>query len=63
VTIAAPPGLWRSHDFRQLWAAETVSQVGTQITLLALPVLAVAVLDATPLEMGILTALETAASW
>jgi MFS family permease len=61
VTIAAPPGLWRSHDFRQLWAAETVSQVGTQITLLALPVLAVAVLDATPLEMGILTALETAA--
>ncbi|MCA0146647.1 MFS transporter [Blastococcus sp. LR1] len=61
MTTAAPPGLWRSHDFRQLWAAETVSQVGTQITLLALPVLAVAVLDATALEMGVLTALETAA--
>ncbi|WP_040339878.1 MFS transporter [Candidatus Blastococcus massiliensis] len=54
-------GLWRHHDFRQLWAAETVSQVGTQITLLALPVLAVGVLDATPLEMGVLVALETAA--
>jgi predicted MFS family arabinose efflux permease len=61
VTTAAAPGLWRSHDFRQLWAAETVSQVGTQITLLALPVLAVAVLDASPLEMGVLAALETAA--
>lgn len=54
-------GLWRHHDFRQLWAAETVSQIGTQITLLALPVLAVGVLGATPMEMGVLTALETAA--
>ncbi|GAA4737853.1 MFS transporter [Modestobacter marinus] len=53
--------LLRHHDFRQLWAAETVSQVGTQVTLLALPVLAVSLLDATPLEMGVLTALETAA--
>ncbi|MCZ2840043.1 MFS transporter [Modestobacter sp. VKM Ac-2985] len=53
--------LLRHRDFRQLWAAETVSQVGTQVTLLALPVLAVSLLDATPLEMGVLTALETAA--
>jgi MFS family permease len=53
--------LLRHHDFRQLWAAETVSQVGTQVTLLALPVLAVSLLEATPLEMGVLTALETAA--
>jgi MFS family permease len=61
VTSAAPATLWRHHDFRQLWAAETVSQVGTQITMLALPVLAVTLLHATPLEMGVLTALETAA--
>ena len=53
--------LLRHHDFRQLWAAETVSQVGTQVTMLALPVVAVTVLDATPLQMGVLTALETAA--
>lgn len=53
--------LWRHHDFRQLWAAETVSQVGTQVTQLALPVIAVSVLAATPLEMGFLTALETLA--
>ena len=54
-------GLWRHRDFRQLWAAETISQLGTQITLLALPVLAVTLLSATPLEMGVLSALETAA--
>ncbi len=51
--------LWRHRDFRQLWAAESVSQVGTQITLVALPVLAVTLLDATALEMGVLAALET----
>jgi MFS family permease len=61
VTDARPAGLWRHHDFRQLWAAETVSQVGTQVTQLAFPVLAVTLLAATPLEMGVLTALETAA--
>jgi MFS family permease len=61
VTTAAPATLWRHRDFRHLWAAETVSQVGTQITLVALPVLAVTILHATPLEMGVLTALETAA--
>jgi MFS family permease len=53
--------LLRHRDFRQLWAAETVSQVGTQVTMLALPVIAVTLLAATPLQMGVLTALETAA--
>ncbi|MFQ1003992.1 MFS transporter [Modestobacter sp. SSW1-42] len=53
--------LLRHRDFRHLWAAETVSQVGTQVTLLALPVVAVTLLQATPLQMGVLTALETAA--
>lgn len=49
------------HDFRQLWAAESISQVGTQITAIALPILAVTTLSATEFEMGILIALETAA--
>src|SRR4051794_36676084 len=61
MTTAAPASLWRHRDFRHLWAAETVSQIGTQITLVALPVLAVTILHATPLEMGVLTALETVA--
>jgi MFS family permease len=61
VITAAPATLWRHRDFGHLWGAETVSQVGTQITLVALPVLAVTILHATPFEMGVLTALETAA--
>jgi MFS family permease len=53
--------LWRHRDFRQLWAAETASHVGTQVVGVALPVVAVALLAADPLQMGVLTALETAA--
>jgi MFS family permease len=61
VTRTVFPGLWRHRDFRQLWAAETVSQLGSQVTQLALPIIAVSFLAATPLEMGVLTALETLA--
>ncbi|MDQ4037562.1 MAG: MFS transporter [Actinomycetota bacterium] len=53
--------LIHSHDFRQLWAAETISQIGTQITQIALPILAVVTLSATEFEMGVLIALETVA--
>ncbi|MDI3340774.1 MAG: MFS transporter [Sphaerobacter sp.] len=53
-------GLWRHPDFIKLWAGETISLLGTQITLLALPLTAVVLLDASPQEMGILTAAETA---
>jgi MFS family permease len=59
--VSTDRSLLRHRDFRHLWAAETVSQVGTHVTLLALPVVAVTLLDATPLQMGVLTALETAA--
>jgi len=59
--VSTPASLWRHRDFRQLWTAESISQVGTQITYLAMPVLAVTVLHATPFEMGVLTALETVA--
>ena len=43
-------GLWRHSDFLRLWSAETVSQFGTQVSQLALPLTAVLVLDATALE-------------
>jgi MFS family permease len=59
--VTRPAGLWQHRDFRQLWAAETVSQIGTQVTQLALPVVAVTYLAASPLQMGYLTALETVA--
>jgi MFS family permease len=53
--------LWRHRDFLMLWSGETVSQVGTMVSHLALPLLAATVLSATPWEMGLLTAAETAA--
>ena len=42
--------------FLKLWLGQTVSQLGTQITLVALPLTALSVLDASIFEMGVLTA-------
>jgi MFS family permease len=53
--------LWGHRDFLLLWTAETVSEVGTMVTRLALPLLAATVLGATPWEMGLLAAATTAA--
>lgn len=53
-------GLWRHPDFMKLWVGATVSRFGSQITFLALPFTAVLVLDATPVQMGILMAMGTA---
>ncbi|BDP42186.1 MFS transporter [Deinococcus aetherius] len=43
--------------FHAIWAAHTVSQFGSQVTLLALPLTALLVLGANPFQMGLLTAL------
>ncbi len=51
-------GLFRHHDFRQLFFGDTISQVGTQLSIVALPVLAVQVLHADEFEMGVLTTFE-----
>ena len=53
-------GLWRHPDFMKLWFGSTVSRFGSQITFLALPFTAVLVLDATPVQMGVLMAMGTA---
>jgi MFS family permease len=53
--------LWRHRDFRLLWAGETVSHFGTAVSAIALPLVAVTTLAVTPLQMGLLTAAETAA--
>ena len=50
-------GLWRHRDFTRLWAGQTTSSFGSQITFLALPLTAILVLEATPAQMGVLTAL------
>jgi len=51
--------LWRHPDFLKLWAGQAVSQFGTQVTYLALPLTAALLLKATPVEMGVLAAAET----
>lgn len=51
-------GLWRNPDFVKLWSSLTVTHFGGQITFLALPLTAALVLNATPFEVGVLTALE-----
>ena len=51
-------GLWRHSDFLKLWSAETVSQFGTQISELALPLAAIDVLHASAFEVAALTTVE-----
>ncbi len=54
-------GLWHHLEFRRLWIGETVSQFGTMVSQLALPLVAILVLHAPTFEVGLLTAFETAA--
>jgi MFS family permease len=51
-------GLWRHGDFLKLWSAETVSQFGTQVSLLAIPFVAVLALDATTFQVAALGVVE-----
>ena len=52
-----PAGL---GDFRQLWAGQTVSLLGMQVSALALPVTAAVALEASANDMGLLRAAEFA---
>ena len=53
-------GLWRHRDFLKLWSAETISQFGTAITGLALPLVAIIVLHASAFEVAALGTIEFA---
>ncbi len=53
-------GLWRHADFLKLWAGQSVSQFGSQITVLALPLTAALTLHASTANMGFLAAASTA---
>jgi MFS family permease len=62
-TLAAPtsrrprlPAVLAERDFRRFWAGETVSVFGDQVTLIALPLVAVLDLQASPVQMGLLGA-------
>ncbi len=53
---AVAPPLRRQRNFLRLWVGESISSLGSQVTELALPLVAVLTLNAGPLEMGLLTA-------
>ena len=55
-----PGGLWRHGDFMKLWGAETVSQVGSQVSAIALPFVAIVVLEVSAFEVAALTVVEMA---
>ena len=57
---AATTSIWRNGDFLKLWGGQSVSLVGSQVTLLALPLTAILTLQATPLQVGLLSAAEFA---
>ncbi|MDI5966772.1 MFS transporter, partial [Streptantibioticus silvisoli] len=61
---ATPPGtppasLWRHRPFLALWAGQAVSETGSAVSTLVLPLLAVAVLHATTFQVAALEALGT----
>jgi hypothetical protein len=54
-----PPTLLRDPEFLKFWSGQSISLVGSQFTLLALPIAAAVTLRATSAEMGVLTALQS----
>jgi MFS family permease len=48
------PSPWRNPDFLKLWAGQTASEAGTLVGGVALPLVAVLTLNASPVEMGLL---------
>ncbi|TDT38829.1 putative MFS family arabinose efflux permease [Streptomyces sp. BK208] len=55
------PSVRRHRDFLLLWGSQTISETGSQITVLALPLVAVVLLDASAFQVGLLAAAETSA--
>jgi MFS family permease len=56
----SPMSLWHHQGFLLLWGGQSISQIGSQITLSALPLIAILFLKATPNQMGFLVAAESA---
>jgi MFS family permease len=52
--------LWRHREFLKFWAGSAISDVGSQVTVLAVPLIAALTLEATPWQMGLLSAAGSA---
>ncbi len=53
------PSLWRHRDFMMLWVGQSISEIGSAVTIVALPFAAVVILHATTFEVGLLVAAGT----
>jgi MFS family permease len=53
-------GLWGHRDFLLLWGGQSISELGSAVTLVALPLCAVVLLHATTFQVGLLSAAGTA---
>ncbi|MDT7544101.1 MAG: hypothetical protein QOE99_211, partial [Actinomycetota bacterium] len=53
--------LWRDRNFALLWAGQSVSELGSQVTMLALPLLATITLHASTFEVALLSVFSSAA--
>ena len=61
LSVGAAPrrgSLLRHPDFMKLWTGQTISQFGTQVSLLALPLIAASTLNVSPFEFGMLGTVE-----
>ncbi|MEY9929084.1 MFS family permease [Catenulispora sp. GP43] len=56
-----PVSLWRQRDFRLLWGGSLVSEIGSSVTTIALPLAAVEVLRASTFQVAMLSAATSAA--
>ena len=56
--IRSRQSVFKNRDFVHLWWAESISQLGSQVSLIALPLVAITVLHATTFQVGALTAIE-----
>jgi MFS family permease len=58
-TSAPKRGLWANGDFMKLWSGETVAQIGSQVTQLAMPLLVLGTPGSSAAEVGLVTAMQT----
>jgi len=58
VPTGATPPLWRQRDFLLLWSGQTVSRLGSQVSNIALPLLALA-LTRSPPQAGFIAAAQS----
>jgi MFS family permease len=58
ITRSERQSLWGHRDFVRLWTAESVSRFGSQVSLLALPLIAITVLHSSTFQVGLLSTME-----